>query len=232
MIIGNGLIAQAFHRYIGDKNIIIFASGVSNSKSCTLSDCNREKLLLEKTFKSYGKQILFVYFSSCSISNSNLTNDAYHIHKKNMESMVYAHSNSNIIFRLPNVVGKIKNLNTLFYYLVNKIQLQEEFYLWSGAKRNIIDIDDVVSIATYIIDNNLFKNEITNIANLNDNTVDEIVYEISKYLGIKAKYSIVQCDDNYYIDTLKTKSIITNLDVSFNSTYLENIIAKYITIQN
>ena len=227
MVIGNGLMAQAFYRHMNDDNILIFASGVSSSKFCTAYDCAREEALLRKSLDKCGDKILFVYFSSCSIASSNLVSDIYHTHKKKMEEIIQMNAKRYAIFRLPNVVGSVVNLDTLFYYLVDKVKKQEAFELWSGAKRNIIDIDDVVNIVNNIIDDNIFINEITNVANLNDVTVDEIVYEIAKHLGADVKYSKIEYNDNYFIDTTKVHPIIDRLGLNFNVNYLERVVKKY-----
>ena len=227
MVIGNGLMAQAFYRHMNDDNILIFASGVSSSKFCTAYDCAREEALLRKSLDKCGDKILFVYFSSCSIASSNLVSDIYHTHKKKMEEIIQMNAKRYAIFRLPNVVGSVVNLDTLFYYLVDKVKRQEVFELWSGAKRNIIDIDDVVNIVNNIIDDNIFINEITNVANLNDVTVDEIVYEIAKHLGADVKYSKIEYNDNYFIDTTKVHPIIDRLGLNFNVNYLERVVKKY-----
>jgi nucleoside-diphosphate-sugar epimerase len=227
MVIGGGLMAQAFQRYKDNDSVLMFASGVSSSKFCTVYDCAREEDLLREALDGCDSKILFVYFSSCSIASSNLTDDIYHTHKKKMENIIQMNAKRYTIFRLPNVVGSIVNLDTLFYYLVNKVKFQREFDLWSGAKRNIIDIDDVVNIVNNIIDNGFFANEIINVANLNDVTVDEIVNEISRYLGIDAKYSIIMHNDNYHIDTIKIEPIIKKLGLDFDSNYLKNMIKKY-----
>ena len=227
MVIGNGLMAQAFYRHMNDDNILIFASGVSSSKFCTAYDCAREEALLRKSLDKCGDKILFVYFSSCSIASSNLVSDIYHTHKKKMEEIIQMNAKRYAIFRLPNVVGSVVNLDTLFYYLVDKVKRQEAFELWSGAKRNIIDIDDVVNIVNNIIDDNIFINEITNVANLNDVTVDEIVYEIAKHLGADVKYSKIEYNDNYFIDTTKVHPLFDRLGLNFNANYLERIVKKY-----
>ena len=227
MVIGNGLMAQAFYRYMNDDDIFIFASGVSSSKFCTAYDCAREEALLRKSLDKCGDKILFVYFSSCSIASSNLVSDIYHTHKKKMEEIIQMNAKRYAIFRLPNVVGRVVNLDTLFYYLVDKVKRQEAFELWSGAKRNIIDIDDVVNIVNNIIDDNIFINEITNVANLNDVTVDEIVYEIAKHLGADVKYSKIEYNDNYFIDTTKVHPLFDRLGLNFNANYLERIVKKY-----
>lgn len=227
MVVGGGLMAQAFQRYKNNNSTIIFASGVSSSKSCTEHDCAREEKLLRNVLGESGDKTLFVYFSSCSIASSKLTDDTYHSHKKKMEGIIRSNVKRHIIFRLPNVVGRTVNLDTLFYYLVDKVKAQKEFDLWSGAKRNVIDIDDVVRIVNYIIDNGVFVNETINIANLNDVTVDDIVSEISKHLGVDAKYSMIEYNDNYYIDTVKIEPIIKQLGLDFDLHYLKNITKKY-----
>ena len=47
--------------------------------------------------------------------------------------------------------------------------------LWKHASRNIIDIYDVSKICTYIIDNSLYKNEVTNICNSYNSSIIELV---------------------------------------------------------
>ena len=227
MVIGNGLIAQAFHQYINNDNVLILASGVSSSKSCTEFDCNREEKLVKEALGNCDEQTLCVYFSSCGIANPSLKNETYYVHKQRMESVIQKHSNKSVIFRLPYVVGSIGNPNTLFHYFVHKIKSKEKFDLWSGVRRNIIDIDDIVSITSYIIQNVFFENEIVNIANLKNNTIDEIVQEISNYLKIDAKYSVTECNDNYNVDATKIEAIVRDIGLDFGDNYLKGIVKKY-----
>jgi nucleoside-diphosphate-sugar epimerase len=227
MIIGNGLVARAFSQYADDKDVLIFASGVSSSKSCTVFDCRREEGLLRETLGKCSSHVLIVYFSSCGVDNYNLINDKYYIHKKKMESVVKECSNKNVIFRLSYVIGGIGNPRTLFNYFVDKVKSQKKFDLWHGARRNIIDIDDVVSLVGYIIQNGLFENETVNIANLKDNTVDEIVNEISEYLKLEAYCSLIECSDGFKVDTNKIKPIVSELGLDFGNNYLKDIVVKY-----
>jgi hypothetical protein len=60
MIIGNGLIAKSFKKkknYF--KNVIIFASGVSNSKNTNLKEFKREEKLVKKLLKKKKKNYIF-----------------------------------------------------------------------------------------------------------------------------------------------------------------------------
>jgi hypothetical protein len=84
MIVGNGLIANAFDEYKDNDDIIIFSSGVSKSSEILESEFERERLLILK-YLSYNKR--FIYFSTCSISdNSKVT--PYIRHKIDMENII------------------------------------------------------------------------------------------------------------------------------------------------
>ena len=64
MVIGNGLLAKSFSKYKDDDQVIIFASGVSNSKEVNPEAFMREMDLLRSIT---NKDALLVYFSTCSV---------------------------------------------------------------------------------------------------------------------------------------------------------------------
>ena len=111
MIVGKGLIASQFNDWWKEKDVIIFASGVSNSKEVKQSAYQREKHLI-KTFFSSEK--LFVYFSTCSIFDKTLKKSLYVKHKLEIEKLIKNNFTNYFILRLPNVIGKTKNQNTFF----------------------------------------------------------------------------------------------------------------------
>lgn len=76
-----------------------------------------------------------------------------------MEEIVNS-CNDFLIIRLSNVVGVTSNPNTIVNYLYSKIASSTTFDLWRYAKRNFIDIEDVQSIASYML-NNLSMNKVT-----------------------------------------------------------------------
>lgn len=60
MIIGKGLIANAFNNtYWHESQVIIFASGVSNSKETLISEFSREENMLLEAVKLNQKNCLF-----------------------------------------------------------------------------------------------------------------------------------------------------------------------------
>ncbi|MFQ6310265.1 hypothetical protein [Lysobacter capsici] len=90
MIVGNGLIAEAFKaRYEHDRTVVIFASGVSNSSETSEQAFLRERRLLLETLRTAeGK---FVYFSTCSLTDADRQATPYAVHKLEMESLVFAY---------------------------------------------------------------------------------------------------------------------------------------------
>ena len=76
MIVGNGLLAKSFMHYKDDNNIVIFASGVSNSTTLLEIDCLREQKLLKVTI-SMNKNKTIIYFSICDIANDKLNRNPY-----------------------------------------------------------------------------------------------------------------------------------------------------------
>lgn len=174
MIIGNGFIANMFMKYQETDTVCIFASGVSNSQNQDHSLFQRETDLLLETLDN-NREKLFIYFSTCSIYDTTLVNSEYVKHKLKIEKLIEQSGNAYIIFRISNPVGYASNPNTIFNYLINKINAGENFVVWSGAMRNFIDIEDLLTIASYIIDRKSYKNTIINIANTQNFAILDIV---------------------------------------------------------
>ena len=112
MIIGNGLIAEAFKKVSVDfKDCIIFASGVSNSKSENSAEFKREFDLIKK-YKNEDKK--FIYFSTIHTLDPSERDSKYSKHKIEIEIFIKENFKSYIIYRLPVVVGRGGNKKSLF----------------------------------------------------------------------------------------------------------------------
>ena len=130
MIVGNGLIASSFKSYFeDDPSVIIFASGVSNSAELDCEAFLRERKMLEEAL-ALDKYIC--YFSTCSVNDPELLNSPYVAHKKEMEAVVSA-AGDYAIFRLPQVVGKTPNPNTLTNYIYNQVTSEKNFHYSSAS---------------------------------------------------------------------------------------------------
>ena len=85
MVIGSGLLAKAFHQFADDGNVVVFASGVSNSLEQNKSAFEREKNLLLKYLDGSAK---LVYFSTVSVHDQSLTKTPYIIFKNEIENLI------------------------------------------------------------------------------------------------------------------------------------------------
>lgn len=226
MIIWNWLIAKAFKYYEWNNDVIIFASGVSNSQNKDLNEFKREIDLLEKSLNE-NKDKLFIYISSCSIDDETLKDSLYVKHKINAENIIKSSWNKYLIFRTSNPVWFTKNQNTILNFLYNKIINKESFTIWKNAKRNLIDIEDLFNISKEIIDNAIYINDTINITNKLYFPILDIVKNFENITWKKAIYEIKDLWWTPKIDTKKIEPIINKIWINFNYNYLEKIIKKY-----
>jgi len=225
MIIGNGLIAEAFKKVSVDfKDCIIFASGVSNSKSENSAEFKREFDLIKK-YKNEDKK--FIYFSTIHTLDPSERDSKYSKHKIEIGIFIKENFKSYIIYRLPVVVGRGGNKKSLFNFLFHNIIEQKDMTIFIKAYRYILDIDSVVYFIqkTYHI-----QNETIDIVQDKPFTIFEIVESFERCLNLKAKYHTVNKGDYFKVDNSKFKKSLLNqkeLDRYSNISYLDTIIKKY-----
>ncbi len=226
MVIGKGLIGQKFESYKNNQEIIIFASGVSNSKNTDEYDYQRESNLLKKTIRENSNKTL-IYFSTCSVYDESENKSTYVIHKKEIEDYIQKNHKNYYIFRVSNLVGVTKNKNTVLNYFFEQFKTGKHFQLWANAMRNLIDIDDMKLIVDSVISDPVLKNKIINIANPISNNVKDIVKAIEDITTLKAKYSLIEKGINFKIDISDILPVIKKLHINFGENYLQDLIQKY-----
>lgn len=226
MVIGNGMVATRFSSYKNRNDIIIFASGVSNSKIKDEQAYKREFNLLKDTLSlNPGKKL--VYFSTCSILDPAEADAPYTAHKLKIEEYITQNVASYLIFRVSNLVGNSNNKNTVLNFFVYHIKNKINFDLWTNATRNLIDIDDMFIIADSILTTDLFQNQIINIANEKSYTTAEIVVAIEECLKLSANYIPINKGIPFTIDISLILPIIKKLNIQFRDHYLKELINKY-----
>lgn len=226
MVVGNGMIAKRFSKYSEDERIIIFASGVSNSKNKNEADYRREYALLKNTINNNPKKHL-IYFSTCGIYDPAEVNAQYVQHKLSIETFIKQSGMSHNIFRVSNIVGPSANVNTLINYYFFHIQNKMNFDVWKYASRNLIDIEDVFVTINHIINHNLFINSIVNIANPSSSSPIEIVQTIEQFLKASANYMIIEKGNSFAINVSEVQPIFDTLSIKFEEAYLFNCLEKY-----
>lgn len=227
MLIGSGLLAQAFATaYSQREDVCIYAAGVSNSGCTNPHEFVREQGRLTEALQQAALVDAFVYFGTCSVADPEAQHTPYVRHKLAMERLVSAHPR-HLILRLPQVAGRTPNPHTLLNFLYARISRSEAFQLWSNAKRNIIDVDDVVAITRQLIANGALRNVTLNIANPVSYRMAEIVRAMERAVGKRAVCEVCERGSAYPIDISTTLPAIEAAGVKFGTDYLERVIGKY-----
>jgi nucleoside-diphosphate-sugar epimerase len=231
MVIGHGMIARQFGKYSNDENLLVFASGVSNSSSSNEADYNREQDLLLQTLQQQpGKKI--IYFSTCSIYDPSLQESMYVRHKLRMENLIREEAASYIIFRVSNPVGYTPNPYTVLNYFVQHIKSQDHFTLWQYAGRNLIDIEDVFKICDALLQSQTINNAIVNIANPVNYPVISIIEAIEQHFSKKGNYTLAKKGSSPLIDTTAIQPLFSLLEINFDNNYLPALLKKYFPIHD
>lgn len=227
MIIGNGLLANAFRpHYENNNGVCIFASGVSNSNCTDIVQYKTESLLLEKTLNNLSEDMVFVYFSTCSLYETGSTLSTYKEHKRSMEKFVLNRSKGRV-FRLPQIAGNTRNKNTLLNYLAVELVKGKTIKIWKNAKRNIIDVVDVVDLVCTFIEKKIDANLPINIANPQNTSVKEIVEIMSNILEVVPNVDFIDAGSDCDIPISKMIEVLPRTSVKFNDDYLQKILYKY-----
>ena len=225
---GSGFIAKKFKKYsyfFKKNHAVLYAAGVSNSLETRKLEFQREINRITKFIRANQKKI--IYISTYSIFDKS-RNHKYVKNKLKIEKLIKKNVKEYIIFRLPEVVGLNKNSNTLVNFFFNKIKKKNNFYLWKNAKRNLMDIEDVIKLIIFYVKSNKNNNRLINLLNLNFSKPIEIVRCLEDIANKKAIFKIKKLKNyKFSIKNEIDKKVAKNLNLKFNNTYLYTILKKY-----
>lgn len=225
IIIGSGLIANAFKEAMFSDKTLILASGISDSSERRSSEMAREKKLVLIEINKYPEHKV-IYFSTCSIK-SPYSSD-YIRHKKEMESIVSENSKSFIIYRLPQIVGKHSDNNTLINYFVRQINKVDNLIIRRKSKRHLLWIDDLVRIVIILTNLPYLNNKIQDVSPEIGIPVLEIVNELSIILNKNIKTKLIDIDDSIVPDVNLLKIVLGNHDQIFKRNYWRLVLRNHI----
>jgi nucleoside-diphosphate-sugar epimerase len=224
MVVGCGLLAKTMSSFENSDDVIIFASGVSNSKETNQNEYKRELILLN-TFIGTNKKL--IYFSTCSVLHDCQSISNYITHKKNIEDYIKNNFDNYLIFRLPNVVGETGNKNTSFNFFKNCLLSNTQLFIEIGSSRYFIDVDDITETLTPIIlDPKQNKKEI-NVCFNNKIDIFNFVMIMSKTLGVTPNIKLVDGGCSQDVDNREFISIINPKYKKIDQSYNLKIIKKY-----
>ena len=229
-IFGNGFIASHLKKLNTKKNIYIYAAGVSNSNNKKNHHYLREISTIKKIIKKIDQNITFVYISSLSVENKNIQNNKYIKNKLKIEKIVKNNFINYLIIRLPQVVGRSKNKHTLTNSIVHNIKKNKRFLLWKNAKRNILDIKDIIKILNKYFRKDLNVKKTLNIYNPRSSSVIFILRTLGLILKKEVKFKVVDRENkNIILSNIKNntklpKKLYTNID---NKNYVTSVLKRY-----
>jgi nucleoside-diphosphate-sugar epimerase len=226
MVVGDGMVAKSFSQFNNRNDVIIFASGVSNSKINISEEFDKELDLLKTTLSENPRKKL-VYFSTFNLYDPIERSSPYCVHKLNMEAYIESTVPHYYIFRLGHVVGRSTNQYTILSFLYNAIKDGTSFNLWKSASRNIIDIEDISKICSYFIDNDLYLNQITDVCNIKNTSVPDIVKILEEMLNKKGVYTIIEAGGNPEVYNSDIGKLASDLGIYFDESYPKRVIYKY-----
>ena len=186
----------------------------------------REAELLENIV-TQNKDAVLVYFSSCSMYDPSAKETKYVLHKIAMENFIQKNVKKYLIFRISQIVGNTTN-NTLINYLIKSIKAKNRIAIWKNSMRNLIDIDDVYSIVSYILDNKTEVNQVIHIANSQNMWILDIVKQIENILKISAIYDLEDKGAEYLPIPNDLEKYLFLLSVMFGNDYYLQLFKKYV----
>ena len=224
-IVGNGLIGREFrkvaHKY-RDVEVTVFASGVAKSDEKRSEEYDRE---LDMIAKEISKGDKIIYFSTCSILQKSASD--YITHKRGMEK-VLLESCECLIVRLPQVVGKNPNQNTVVEFFYRSLMHGKHFNIYAEAYRSLIDVEDVVRIVLTALNADINVGTVINISSGSQVLAIEIVRWFEENLGVKGSYNIIRSKgEKLAVDLTLAKSLLGEADIIFESHYWKNVLKKY-----
>ena len=227
MVVGTGLLATIFKAYKTSDEVLIFASGVSNSKETKQEAFYREIDLLKTTIASYPKAKI-VYFSTVSITDPSVNQSAYVQHKLTIEKYIKATAEQYLILRVSNVVGAKGNPNTIMNFLVSAVKEQRPITIWTKAERNMIDVADVYAIADSLLQRQT-TNTTVSVAVRNSIPVKHMLTVIEEYCNKPAQVTYVDKGNPLPIEVTQIEAELKQIEANsgIGKEYMFSLLKKY-----
>ena len=229
-IIGKGFIAKNLSKIskeIIQSKIIIYAAGISNSNTESKKDLVREINSFNK-FSKINKRKKILFISTADVTNNLKNRSKYVKNKIKIEKSIKKNFKNFIIVRIPQIIGKSKNKNTLINFFYNKIKSKKTIKLLLNVDRNLLDIDDIIKMIKVIIMNNKINKKVITLSNKYFIQPIDIIKIFEKTLKIKAKYNFKKTKkQNWNLHFKKNIKYFSNAKIKFDKYYFSKTIKKY-----
>ena len=189
---------------------------------------NKRYQIFKKNFtkKNYKNKIM--YISTADVSNNLKNRTKYVKNKIKIEKIIKKNFNHFIILRIPQLIGKSSNKNTLINFFYNKIKEKKKIIVFKNVKRNILDIDDVIKMIQVIIMNKKVNKKIITLSNKNFIKPIEIIKILEKRLKKNANYILIKTKkQNWKLNFNQNIVYFKNAKINFSKDYLVKAVKKY-----
>lgn len=241
-IIGRGFISRHFEPLHNQhEDVLLFGAGVSNSLSESAQEFRREADLLYSAIRySQEHALRLVYFSSAGMVYGTYEHEvredgpvfprsAYGRHKLAMESVIRAAGVRYIILRLANPVGHGQQRHQLLPSLLEQVQ-RGFVEIWSGAHRDLIDINDVVALTTALL-THTSTSDTFNLASGYSIPVEHIVDYFEQRLEVFVLRNYVDRGDSYLVRINKLRSVLPeSIFAHFGPDYYKMVLDTYMPL--
>jgi len=224
MVVGKGSLGSIFFdEFHNNDEVVIFASGVSDSTEDKEENFNREKKLLRETIENNSEKKI-VYFSSIFVG---FKETKYYTHKLEMEDLISNTCKNFLIIRLPQVVGEKGNQKNIVNFFTKCLLEGEKTIIFSDSWRAIIDVNDVFNISKELIFN--CKNKIIKFSNIETVKVIELYKKISEIINKKENFELIDFTENIpnINNSKEVVDIIKKLNIT-SENYTDKILTKYL----
>ena len=227
MVVGNGMIARRFSDFATGNDVVIFASGVSNSKETRPEPFARERRLVEETLQ-HTTGSLFVYFSTASVDDPTEQGSPYVTHKLELEQLIANQATNYLLVRASNVVGGPGNPHTILNFFVDRVRRNEPFTIWQHASRNLIDLDDVYRVVTHCIADSTAWNQTILVANPHSISPLALVQAIEAHTGRRAQYELADKGEPFALPVNGISDLLQTSDSNWQpERYVAHLLLKY-----
>tara|TARA_E500000178_G_scaffold354867_1_gene425436 strand:- start:1169 stop:1876 length:708 start_codon:yes stop_codon:yes gene_type:complete len=229
-IVGKGFIGKNLNKIkkeLKETNYIIYAAGISHSKTKSKKELNRElNSFISFSKKNYFKKI--IYISTADVTNNIVNKSLYVKNKIKIENLIKKKFKNYIILRLPQIIGKNRNMNTLINFFYLNIKKNKPLILIKNFKRNVLDIDDVLKVIKIIINNKKLKNRIITLSNKFNVQPIDIVKIFEKKMSKLVNYKFKKIRKQIWrLNHEKNAHYFKRANIRFNRNYLSKAIDKY-----
>ena len=226
MICGTGLVAKQLTAFKDRKDVLIFASGVSNSRETKEEAFEREEKLL-LSFR--GTKAKLVYFSTCSLFDPASQGSRYVLHKIRMEDLVRNYFQEHLIVRLPLLIAHSSNPYTFFNFIQTCIKNGTSIPVQSNAWRYIFDAAEIGFFIPLLMKEQTEPGMEINMAFNNGAPVPVLIQMFEKIMGKQAVIQKLEQGSFYEFDRNPFYSILPKANFNFDKrNYNFNLLEKYL----